>query len=426
MSSRITIDQTSRNVICSVVFVDLVEYSKKSVAEQLELKDRFTALLADALKDIAINDRIVLDTGDGAAMSFLGDPEDALFVGMSLRDALKGSARAPEAENGGSDDAPIRMGINLGPVRLVRDINGHPNIVGDGINVAQRIMSFAQPGQILASRSYYDVVSCLSDEYAKLFSYEGSRTDKHVREHEVYVVGESERALNQARSGLEHRAAQTHPRLRAQPAAGMESKAREWLRRIPVERIRQTAADFLRDRRKVTIAGSVLGALVVLLAVLLAVRKPAAPPEPDVAATAAATTPAPSAPAPEAALAKPAPAAEKSPAPAKAAKPAPPDKAAKPEPARAAAAPAQAPAAKAAPPAPAKPQPAPGTVKLSIRPWGEVFVDGKSRGVSPPMKQIKLAPGKHQVEVRNTTFTPHVVAIEVKSRREVTVRHVFK
>jgi len=200
MSSRIAIDQTSRNVICSVVFVDLVEYTRKSVAEQLAIKDHFTAVVAAALKDIPVNDRIVLDTGDGAAMSFLGDPEDALFVGMSLRDALRDPGR---------EAVSIRVGINLGPVRLVKDINGHPNIVGDGINVAQRIMSFAEPGQILASRSYFDVVSCLSDEYTKLFSYEGSRTDKHVREHEVYVVGISKSAFEQARSGMENPAEDT-------------------------------------------------------------------------------------------------------------------------------------------------------------------------------------------------------------------------
>jgi hypothetical protein len=33
------------------------------------------------------------------------------------------------------------------------------------------------------------VVSNLASEYAKLFHYEGPRTDKHVREHEIYVVG---------------------------------------------------------------------------------------------------------------------------------------------------------------------------------------------------------------------------------------------
>jgi hypothetical protein len=74
-------------------------------------------------------------------------------------------------------------------VRLVRDINGQPNIVGDGINVAQRIMGFAEPDQILVSRSYYDAVSRLSPQYTGMFSYQGSHTDKHVREHEVYAIG---------------------------------------------------------------------------------------------------------------------------------------------------------------------------------------------------------------------------------------------
>ena len=82
----------------------------------------------------------------------------------------------------------LRCGINLGPVKLVKDINARPNIIGDGINVAQRIMGFAQPGQALISRSYFEVVSRLSEEYANLFQYEGSRTDKHVREHEVYAL----------------------------------------------------------------------------------------------------------------------------------------------------------------------------------------------------------------------------------------------
>src|SRR3954466_16291509 len=201
--------QTNRTFICSTVFVDLVEYSKKSVAEQLALKDRFTSLLAEALEGIDVNERIILDTGDGAAMSFLGDPENALFVGMTLRKAF----RDLEATDPGNT-APIRIGINLGPVKLVKDINGHPNIVGDGINVAQRIMSFARPGQIVVSRSYYDVVSNLASEYAKLFSYEGSRTDKHVREHEIYVVGHHEGALQKAKDGMKDRASATTPNAR--------------------------------------------------------------------------------------------------------------------------------------------------------------------------------------------------------------------
>ena len=82
------LDQANRTFICSVVFIDLVGYSKKPVTEQIRLKTSLTNNLSEAIKDIPVNDRIILDTGDGAAISFLGDPEDALFVTLSLREAM--------------------------------------------------------------------------------------------------------------------------------------------------------------------------------------------------------------------------------------------------------------------------------------------------------------------------------------------------
>lgn len=176
-------ERSNKTIMSSVLFLDIVEYSKKSVSGQISLKERFNAYLATAIRDVPVIDRIILDTGDGAAVNFLGDVEDALKTALSLRQSLL---------NEEPDIAPellVRIGINLGPVRLMRDLNGQPNIVGDGINVAQRVMGFADPGQILVSRSYYDAVSRLSPEYAGMFHYQGSRTDKHVREHEVYAIG---------------------------------------------------------------------------------------------------------------------------------------------------------------------------------------------------------------------------------------------
>lgn len=176
-------ERDNKTIMCSVLFLDIVEYSKKSVSGQISLKDRFNSYLSAAIRDVPIADRIILDTGDGAAINFIGDVEDALKTALSLRESL--------LNEGINVDPPllVRMGINLGPVRLVRDINGQPNIVGDGINVAQRVMGFADVAQILVSRSYYDAVSRLSTQYAGMFHYQGSRTDKHVREHEVYAIG---------------------------------------------------------------------------------------------------------------------------------------------------------------------------------------------------------------------------------------------
>ena len=184
MSERRTAPaRLNKTSICSVVFLDIVEYSKKPDSEQIEYKNRFNALINEALKDIAQNDRIILDTGDGAAITLMGEPESALFTALIIRDGtLEDNRRHP--------DFPlyIRIGINVGPVQVVKDINNRLNVIGDGINVAQRVMNFAEANQILVSRSYYEIVSRLSNDIHKMFTYSGIKVDKHVREHEVYII----------------------------------------------------------------------------------------------------------------------------------------------------------------------------------------------------------------------------------------------
>jgi hypothetical protein len=137
-------------------------------------------VLSSALGHVEQEERVIVDTGDGAAIAFRGDPERALYVALEVFDA-------------NVDDLPVRMGINLGPVSLMRDINGSDNVIGDGINVAQRIMGFAARGELLVSRSFYEVVSLLSGDYASMFKDEGARLDKHKRSHAVYSVGQAVR-----------------------------------------------------------------------------------------------------------------------------------------------------------------------------------------------------------------------------------------
>jgi class 3 adenylate cyclase len=184
-------ETASRTLVCSVLFLDIVGYSKTSVAEQHRVKDAFNNQIAKALETTAQRDRVILDTGDGAAITFFGDPEKVLQIALAVRDSV---------------DMPLRMGINLGPVRMVTDLNGHINVIGDGINVAQRVMSFSKPGQLLVSRSFYEIVSSLADEYVKLFTHEGARNDKHVRAHEVYSVAKAlrPRKAKAPNEGLTH------------------------------------------------------------------------------------------------------------------------------------------------------------------------------------------------------------------------------
>lgn len=350
-------ENSGRTLVCSVVFLDIAEYSKKPVAEQLQLKQSFNGILANALDQVPVRDRIILDTGDGASIAFLGDPEDALFAAMSIRD----SAGA----------LPVRLGINLGPVRLLKDLNGQMNIIGDGINVAQRVMGFARPGQLLVSRSFYEVVSRLSRDYEKLFFHEGSRTDKHVRAHEVYSVG----------SGVPagRRVVDTVARMRDTGSAG------NWL----------AASGPLGFHRSALLAASLV--FVALVGIGAAVRGKlereavAAPPAEQALSAAAVAK---SAPAP-------------APAPVSAPKPV----RAEPRGERRTA---------------AATAPRLGTIRLAIAPWGRVIVDGKERGVSPPLRQIEVPLGTHTVEIRNTTFPSHVARVEVKAGESVRIKHRFR
>ena len=192
------IENSRQNRVCSILFIDIVGYSRRTVAEQMEMRRSCNDVLAAALGPVVPFDRIIVDTGDGAAVTFLGAPENALFAGLRARDASQ---------------LPLRMGINLGPVRVVSDVNEQRNVVGDGINAAQRVMSFCEPGELLVSRSFYEVASRLATDYVDLFVPRGEHLDKHSRSHEVYAL------VRDARSRL-------------------KSAEAEWLQRTPPPRRR--------------------------------------------------------------------------------------------------------------------------------------------------------------------------------------------
>lgn len=176
------VDRSNRTRVCSIVFIDIVKYSTQHVEQQVVVKEHFNNVLRDAIENVAPNERIILDTGDGAAVCFLGDPEEAFFAAWFVRNAVLENAK------GGDVPYQVRIGVNLGPVRVVKDINGNLNVLGDGINDAQRVMNIAQNDQVLVSRSFYEVVSKLSSEYSGMLQYLGIHKDKHVREHTVFQV----------------------------------------------------------------------------------------------------------------------------------------------------------------------------------------------------------------------------------------------
>ena len=177
--------QTGRTFVGSVLSIDLVGYSMRSVAQQESIKQRFNRLLQKALQAVPEKGRTILDTGDGALITFLGDPEQCFVLGLRVRDVMNAAAQELGCAPG---TYPVRLGIHLGSVKQSVGLSGNPSIVGDGVNVAERIVGFADPGQIIVSRAFHDVVSRLSDAHARMLVSGGMRTDKNGREHEIFLV----------------------------------------------------------------------------------------------------------------------------------------------------------------------------------------------------------------------------------------------
>ncbi|WP_263143408.1 serine/threonine protein kinase [Pseudomonas sp. RIT-PI-AD] len=66
------------------------------------------------------------------------------------------------------------------------------------------------------------------------------------------------------------------------------------------------------------------------------------------------------------------------------------------------------------------------TLALNVKPWGEVWVDGQQRGVSPPIKTLDLEPGTHTIELRNPGLPAWSKRLTVKEGTPLTLEHDFK
>ena len=171
-----------KTIICSIVCWDIIGYSKKPDAEQTALKSQFIELIKVVIADTKQDEHFMSDTGDGAAIAFVGSPDDALYIAIQIRESVL------EANRDSLLPLELRVGINLGAARIVEDLKGRPKIIGDGINVAHSMISFAKLHEILVTRSYYEATCHLTNELSEMFNDAVVLFDEHGRKHEVYSL----------------------------------------------------------------------------------------------------------------------------------------------------------------------------------------------------------------------------------------------
>src|ERR1700720_1334105 len=134
--------------IAHVLFIDIVGYSKLSINEQhaaVEELNQIVRASEQFQRAEAASRLLKIPTGDGMALVFYTSPEAPAQCAVEISRALK------EHPN-----LPLRMGVHSGPVSGVIDVNGHANLAGAGLNMAQRVMDCGDAGHVLVSKRVAD------------------------------------------------------------------------------------------------------------------------------------------------------------------------------------------------------------------------------------------------------------------------------
>ena len=136
--------------MASILFIDIVGYSLRSLDEQTECLTVLQQTVrgsAEYRNALAKQGLISLPTGDGVALVFFRDPISPVKSALEIISALQQHA-----------DIKVRMGLNTGPVRRHANIKEEIDVVGGGINIAQRVMDCGDAGHILLSRTIAEVL----------------------------------------------------------------------------------------------------------------------------------------------------------------------------------------------------------------------------------------------------------------------------
>ena len=136
--------------LSAVLIADVVGYSRLTQQDEEGTRARFNEILLAIIKPAIEggNGRLIKNMGDGLLVEF-ASVVNAVRAAADIQKALAERNRTlPEAEQ-----LSFRFGINLGDIIVEGD-----DIQGNGVNIAARLQTLAEPGGIVVSRSVYDEV----------------------------------------------------------------------------------------------------------------------------------------------------------------------------------------------------------------------------------------------------------------------------
>jgi len=127
---------------------------------------------------------VILPTGDGMAIGFSDSPEYPLRLSMQLHKLLSEYNKTRR----GKEKVLLRIGIDIGPVYVIKDLNGQDNVWGPGIILTRRVMDLAGDMNIFASAKIAEDVRALSPEYKEIVHDIGKFPIKHGEQLHIYNI----------------------------------------------------------------------------------------------------------------------------------------------------------------------------------------------------------------------------------------------
>ena len=247
-------NETNRSAqIAHVLFIDVVGYSRETTSVQARILDRLNQAVADSQAFAEAREQGCvqpLPTGDGMALLFFND---VIAPAQCAREVSLELGREAKAAADAKDGLRVRMGLHSGLVQKQMDIAGRENMVGEGINTAQRVMDFGDTGHILLSAQYALWLQQF-DDWTPLIHPLGEGAAKHGQKVQLYSLHSSEfgnRALPQklfgTAAGTKSARAQAAPSAAFPPVAARQKVVLLYKRRqLPDEDVLRTLEEQLR------------------------------------------------------------------------------------------------------------------------------------------------------------------------------------
>ena len=151
-----------RPALVRYVYFDVVDFSKgRSIEAQTEILISLNQVVSQSVASIVtLSDQtIFLPTGDGVCVCLVNliHPLDLdIRIALDVLDQLYALRQATVEL---SRKYEVRVGLNENQDNLILDVRGSANVVGLGINMAQRIMSVAGPSRLMLGHSVFERLS---------------------------------------------------------------------------------------------------------------------------------------------------------------------------------------------------------------------------------------------------------------------------